>query len=93
MAADITALCVYGPVYKNSDFNLDKYHLNGYCKSILSNNNDFNAPYISNVPFALLFRYYISGYGIVPRWSTLHKKIKNKFKELKSIQHEYRGNN
>lgn len=93
MAADITAYSVYGPVYDNSNFSLDNYELNLLDKSIISDCGNFNAPYISNVPFSLLFKYYISDYGVVPRWSALHKQIKNKFKELKSIQHEHRRNN
>ena len=59
-------------VYMNLDEN--KLRLNQFNPSILSTNC-----YISNVPFSLFSKYYISGLGIIPRWSKLHKRVNEYF--------------
>lgn len=45
-----------------------------------------NLPYITNVPFDILGKYYIYDIGIVPRWSKSHKLIKAEFEKLKKEQ-------
>jgi hypothetical protein len=40
-------------------------------------------PFISNVPFDILGYYYISGHGVISRWSKSHKLIKAEFKKQK----------
>ena len=42
-----------------------------------------NLPYITNIPFDILGYYYISGIGVVPRWSKSHKLIKAEFEKYK----------
>jgi hypothetical protein len=39
-------------------------------------------PYISRSITGILFGYYISGYGIVPRWYKSHKEITKIFNQL-----------
>lgn len=39
-------------------------------------------PYISRSITGILFGYYISGYGIVPRWYKSHKEITEIFNQL-----------
>lgn len=45
-----------------------------------------NIPYITNLPFDILGKYYIFGIGVVPRWSKSHKLIKAEFEKLKKEQ-------
>lgn len=76
-----------GPITRlNSDYNIDDYSLNQFNSTIINAyDNQEKTPYISTTPFpSLLFKYYIENNGIVPRWSRLHKKIDQKFKQLKN---------
>jgi uncharacterized membrane protein len=41
-------------------------------------------PYISRSITGLTFGYYISGYGVVPRWYKSHKKITKIFNQLEN---------
>jgi len=43
-------------------------------------------PYITDVPFDILGKYYISNVGVVPRWSKSHKIIEAEFEKLKKEQ-------
>lgn len=52
--------------------------LNKFDSSIISVNGTF----ITNISFPITCKYYISGEGRIPRWSKMHKLIKNKHKEL-----------
>lgn len=40
--------------------------------------------FISHTKFSLLSKYYISGLGIVPRWSEAHKTINKLYKNAKT---------
>lgn len=81
IAIELANYTVFGKyLNRNYDINLDNYWLNSYDTSMLS---AFNMHYITNLPIPIFGKYYIGEIGIVPRWSKLHKKIKNKFKELK----------
>jgi hypothetical protein len=42
-----------------------------------------NLSYITNIPFDILGYYYISGEGVIPRWSKSHKLIKAEFEKCK----------
>ncbi len=55
-----------------------KISLNMFNASII---NIGNMPYISSLPASLSCKYYISGMGIIPRWSKSHKLIKQCYKE------------
>lgn len=59
-------------VYMNLDES--KLRLDEFNPSILSTNC-----YITNVPFSLFSKYYISGFGTIPRWSKLHNRINEYF--------------
>lgn len=43
-----------------------------------------NLPYISRSITGLTFGYYISGYGVVPRWYKSHKEITEIFNQLEN---------
>lgn len=59
-------------VYMNLDES--ELRLNEFNPSIL--NTKF---YITNVPFSIFSKYHISGLGTIPRWSKLHKRVKEYF--------------
>lgn len=44
----------------------------------------FGGDLIYHIPFPILGKYYIFGVGIVPRWSKLHKKIKEYYQIAKN---------
>lgn len=75
---EIAVLCVYGVWVKNSTIkyylNLDtnKLRLNQFTHTILTTGNTF----IYAVPFSFFVKYHIDGKGTVPRWSKLHRRIK-----------------
>ena len=54
------------------NINKSDIHLNYHDPSILMVRNTF----ITNLPFSLFSKYYIENIGTIPRWSKLHKKIK-----------------
>lgn len=56
-----------------SDLKPDDYWLNSLDTSIIGLEN--KRGFITNLPFSIFSKYYIDGYGTVPRWSKLHKKI------------------
>lgn len=63
--------------------NLTEYKLNIYndkllCVYILNKKITFIAPIKS-----VFFKYYINGVGVVPKYSKLHKKIKEYYKKAK----------
>lgn len=41
-------------------------------------------PYISRSITGLTFKYYVSGYGVVPRWYKSHKEITEIFNQLEN---------
>ena len=43
----------------------------------------FRQPYISKSLSCLLFKWYIDGYGVVPRWYKSHSEINKLYNELK----------
>lgn len=59
-------------VYMNLDES--KLRLNQFNPSILSTNCC-----ITHVPFSLFSKYHISGFGTIPRWSKLHKRVNEYF--------------
>lgn len=73
--------------YLKNDFyiSLDKYELNSN-ELIMNDYEDWNPDFmISRLSlFSIFGRYYIGKFGIVPFWHPMHKKIKAKFKELKT---------
>lgn len=75
--SEIATFIVFGCFASKKDtellMNLDpkNLELNKYSKSILR-----TEPFISTLPFSIFAKYYINDKGIVPRWSKLHKKIK-----------------
>lgn len=60
------------------ELNFNNFEFNCFSDSILSTD-----PYISTVPLPILTKYYISGKGTILRWSKLHKKIENHYKNNK----------
>jgi len=56
------------------DLDESSLRLNQFNPSILSTNC-----YITDVPFSLFSKYHIQGLGTIPRWSPLHKRVKQYF--------------
>lgn len=75
--SETSTFVVYGCFVSKKDtellMNLDpkNIELNAYDKSMLC-----TRPFITTLPFSVIAKYYINDKGIVPRWSKLHKKIK-----------------
>lgn len=44
----------------------------------------FGKPYISNAIKGITFRWYVDGYGAVPRWYKSHSEIEKLYNELKN---------
>lgn len=78
--AELSAFFVYGgfvskettDVYMNLDES--KLRLNQFNSSILA-----TPCYITHISFSILSKYHISGLGRIPRWSKLHKRVKQYF--------------
>lgn len=67
------------------DLKQSEYSLNMFNNRLLSVDADgYEHTFISNVPFQIVSKYYIDGYGCVPRWSKLHKKIVEYYKNAKN---------
>jgi hypothetical protein len=79
VASEISHIVVYGGYIKNVDkyMDLNGYYLNSYDSTILSHGG--KKPYIASTKIGILCKYYISGKGMVFRWSKLHKKIKQHY--------------
>ena len=60
------------------ELNFNDFKFNSFSSSILSTD-----PYISKIPLSILTKYYISGKGTILRYSKLHKKIENHYKNNK----------
>ena len=76
---------VYGSLIKDEDWVpiLEKQIQKGskcnlFDPSII---NIGDLPFISTVPFDILGYYYISGHGVISRWSKTHKLIKAEFEK------------
>ncbi len=80
---EILVYIVYGKFvsketeYLYSNLDINRLKLNSHNHSILRNSN--TTSYITNVPFSIFSRYYISECGTIPRWSKLHTKVKEYF--------------
>jgi len=80
VAIELSTFLTYGgfvskkveEIYMNLDES--QLRLNMYNPKILSTNH-----YITDVPISLLVKYHIDGFGTVPRWYKLHKKINHYF--------------
>ena len=59
---------------------VDSFDSSGGKGFITTSSNDL--PYISRSITGIFFGYYISGYGIVPRWYKSHKEITKIFNQL-----------
>jgi hypothetical protein len=59
------------------------------CNSLDSSIIDIgDLPFISTVPFDILGYYYISGHGVISRWSKSHKLIKAEYNKKKQKELE-----
>lgn len=85
--AEISTLLAMGKwINKDFEIDLDEYTLNGEDNNIINNYTSWvSTPYITNVLFPILSKYYIHKIGTVPRWHPVHKQIVEKFKELKGL--------
>lgn len=89
VSAEAANLICYGKYLSEKEceeyLNLDlsAIRLNTYDSSIL-----YLSPTLSNFTFPIIFqffgKYYIYGVGIVPRWSKLHKRIKEYYQIAKN---------
>lgn len=59
----------------------DKMYLNMFSSSIIMIEGSSKS--INTLPFTFTAKYYISGEGIVPRWSKLHRRINEYYKIVK----------
>jgi hypothetical protein len=62
------------------DLDESKLRLNMYDSTILGTGKNF----ISTLPFSIFSKYYINNVGVIPRWSRLHKKVNEYFKNVSS---------
>ena len=53
------------------------------CRGFISTFNE-NLPYISGSITGITFKYYVNGYGVVPRWYKSSKEIDKIFNQLKN---------
>lgn len=66
---------------KYMDLKEDEYYLNSLAPKILMLKS--HRGFISTLPFSIFSKYYISGVGVVPRWSKLHKQIEKYYLNAK----------
>lgn len=77
---DLIALKVYGGFVSKTEsarlmnFDIKKLRTGEEDTTIL-----IHEPYISTLSFLISGKYYVQNYGIVPRWSKLHKRIDEYF--------------
>lgn len=82
IATEVATFSVYGRFISkevtDTYMNLDesKLILNKYNPSILETNM---SGFITNIPFSIFSKYYISGLGTIPKWSKLHKRVEEYF--------------
>lgn len=85
--AELSLLCVYGLPY-TQDVCLDGFtkspYKPPYAREMICNWDVPDCCYIATTPWRVLSKYYVQAHGVVPRFSKLHKKIENKFKELEN---------
>ena len=58
---------------------IDDYGGTGFITTVTA-----GMPYISRSITGLTFKYYVSGYGVVPRWYKSHKEITEIFNQLEN---------
>lgn len=95
LITQISIITVYGTFIKKNDIelfmdlDLNDISLNIYDNSMISVRN---GSYISKLPFPILAKYQISGYGIVPYFSELHRQINHYYKRLNQLNREQNAN-
>lgn len=76
---ELLVLFVYGGVI--NDKTLSKFMLNNFEKyrpidgTIINADYRENLPFMSKVPPSFLFKWYIYGHGVIPRWSRWTKEL------------------
>ena len=76
---------VYGPILKDNYIpDISTWELNGYSSGIITiDKGEFKWNFITNIPIPFIIKYHMHGHGQILIWSKDHKKIKERFKQLK----------
>ena len=63
-------------INKYMKLNVKRLRINQYNPKILCT---WESTFITNLPFSIFAKYYIDELGMIPRWSKLHRRVKEYF--------------